>query len=330
MDGLGLESGPICNAAQISGGTQNILVRFRRGAREFVLRRPPVHPRPKSDETIQREARILDALKNTNVPHPRFIAACVDRGVLGCAFYLMEPVDGFNPRGQLPSPHADDATLRREMGLSLIEGIAKLSRVEFASVGLADFGKIDGFLERQVSRWRAQLESYREHDGWPGPAQLGEIAAVERWLETGRPRSLVAGLVHGDYHLSNVLFKPRSAELAAIVDWELSTLGDPLIDLGWILATWPDPDGMQRPGIVGTAPWDGFPTANELVTHYQSLTGRDLSSIAWFAVLASYKLAIVLEGTFARACAGKADSVTGARLHSAAMALIDRSFKWMN
>lgn len=323
MDGQGLAPGPIEELERLAGGTQNVLLRFRRAGRTYVLRRPPLHKRKNSDETMRREARVLGALAGSDVPHPSLIAACPDVEVLGAAFYLMEPIDGVNPTQGLPEPLASDPTWRRELGFSLVDGILALGAVDHEAVGLADFGRPQGYLERQVSRWRSQLASYAELPGYPGP----EIEGVERvasWLEEHRPVSFTPGILHGDYHWANVMVRRDAPRLAAIVDWELSTIGDPLLDLGWLMATWPDPDGSSV-GAVGVTPWDGFPVESELVEHYRSRSPRDLSRIDWYAVLACYKLGIILEGTHARACAGRAPKATGDVLHAVTLGLFQRA-----
>jgi aminoglycoside phosphotransferase (APT) family kinase protein len=273
---------------------------------------------------MRREARVLGALRGSDVPHPGLIAACGAEDVLGSAFYLMEPIEGFNATVGLPPLHAGSAAIRHEMGLSLVDGIAALGRVDHVAVGLADFGKAEGYLERQVARWRSQLEGYVEYEGWPGPAEIPGVERVARWLDDNRPKSFRPGIIHGDYHLSNVLFAPDGPKLAAIVDWELSTIGDPLLDLGWVIATWPGPEG-PKPGDVGVTPWDGFAVEAELVARYAEGTTRDLSAIQWYAVLACYKLGIILEGTHARAFAGKATKEMGDRLHAATIGLFQRA-----
>ena len=323
MDAEGLQGGPLLDARLLGGGTQNILLSFRRGDRSYVLRRGPRHKRKNSDETMRREAKVLAALASTDVPHPRLIAACPDTEVIGAAFYLMEPVDGFNPTTGLPEPYASEPQARHRVGLDLVDGIAALGRVDHLAVGLGDFGKPEGFLERQVERWRSQLESYREHEGYPGP-EIPGLDEVARWLEANRPTTWRPGILHGDYHLANVMFARDAPRLAAIVDWEMSTIGDPLLDLGWLLATWPEPDGSGT-GIVGVQPWDGFPTEPELIARYGDGSDRDLSAIGWYAVLACYKLGIVLEGTHARACAGKADKGVGDLLHWTTLGLFERA-----
>jgi aminoglycoside phosphotransferase (APT) family kinase protein len=327
MDGQGLPEGPIEQVELLAGGTQNILLRFARGGRGYVLRRPPPHLRANSNETMRREARVLGAIAETRVPHPRLIRACPQEDVIGAAFYLMEPVDGFNPTRGLPPLHAGDPKLRRAMGFALVDAIAALGAVDHRAVGLADFGRPEGYLERQVARWRAQLESYGELPGYPGP-EIPGVARVADWLERNRPARFTPGILHGDFHLANVMFAPDGPRLAAIVDWELSTIGDPLLDLGWLLATWPSPSGPS-PGAIGVAPWEGFPTADELVARYAERSARDLSAIAWYGVLACYKLGIILEGTHARACAGKAPKATGDVLHATTVALFERALGWL-
>lgn len=322
MDGEGLGDGPLERVETLTGGTQNILVRFERGGRAYVLRRPPVHKRANSDEAMRREARVLAALAGRDVPHPGFIAGCPDEDVLGAAFYLMEPVDGFNPTTGLPQLHTGDAAVRHAMGLEMPDAIARLHRVDHRGVGLEGFGRPDGYLERQVERWRSQLDSYSELDGYPGPDILG-VDAVAAWLDANRPAPSPTGIIHGDFHLANVLFSRRGPELVAMVDWELSTIGDPLVDLGQLLATWPDPDDEHT--LMTVQPWDGFPNHAELVARYAAGSDRDLSAATWYEVLACYRLGIILEGTHARAFAGKAPKDVGDLLHAVTLALFARA-----
>ena len=325
MDGQGLGSGAIGGAVRLAGGTQNILLRFTRAGRDYVLRRPPEHLRAGSNETMRREARLLGALAGSDVPHPRLIAACEDEAVLGAVFYLMEPIEGFNPMNGLPESHHDAAAQHR-LGLSVVEGLAALHALDPVARGLGDFGKLDGFLERQVARWGRQLDSYGELAGWPGPGALGDVGAVARWLEANRPASFVPGILHGDFHLANVMIRNDAPELAAIVDWELATIGDPLIDLGWLLASWPQAaDG----GLLTIEPWNGFPSAEELVAHYAARSARQVRPVDWYGVFGCYKLGIILEGTHARACAGKASADMGERLHGRARWLFERARRWI-
>lgn len=316
MDGRGIGGGPLTNVERITGGTQNILLRFLRDGREYVFRRPPPHKRSNSDETMRREARVLAAIEGTAVPHPRLIASEPDESVLGAAFYLMEPIDGFNATLGLPEPFASDHAWQRGMGLSMIDAIAALAGVDHRAVGLGDLGRWDGWAERQVGRWRKQLDSYSELPGYDGPSIPG-VDEVGRWLDENRPSDVRPGLIHGDFHFGNVLVRRDQPELAAVVDWELVTIGDPMLDLGHLLATWPSSDGVS----VGIAA-PGLPTRDELVERYSSLTGRPVEDVRWFRVLACYRLGLILEGTHARACAGLAPQATGDQLHAHTLSLL--------
>jgi aminoglycoside phosphotransferase (APT) family kinase protein len=210
------------------------------------------------------------------------------------------------------------------MGLEAARAIACLGRVDYRAVGLDDFGQPDGFLERQVGRWLGELESYSRFEGYPGP-EIPGVEPVARWLEDNRPATFTPGILHGDYHLANVMYANDGPRLAAIVDWEMCTIGDPLLDLGWLLATWPDP---ERPGAAiagGLAAAGALPSTAELLASYAQGSTRDLSAIQWYVVLACFKLGIVLEGTHARACAGKAPRVTGDLLHATTLRLFDQA-----
>jgi aminoglycoside phosphotransferase (APT) family kinase protein len=329
MDTHRLGEGGISSPVLLAGGTQNVLLKFRRGDRDYVLRRPPLHPRSDGNETMRREARILAALAGTDVPHPALIAASSDERVLGAAFLLMEPVHGFNATVRLPALHASDPTMRHNMGLALVDGINALGRVNYRTANLNNSFRQDGYLGRQIVRWLSQLTSYSDYPGWPGPVAIPGIDAVAAWLRTGVPRTFTPGIIHGDYHLANVMYCHDSGQLAAIVDWELSTIGDPLIDLGWLLATWPDEHG-DNPSGVTVNPWQGFPSQNELVAHYAAGSERDISAMHWYAVFACFKFGIVLEGTHARAAAGEASWALGERMHAAAIGLFQRALKLIN
>jgi len=328
MERQGLGAGPITQVTPLTGGTQNILLRFERAGRSFVLRRPPRHLRANSNETMRREARVLTAIGQSAVPHARLIAACADEHVIGAAFIVMEPIDGFNPTAGLPPLHEGSPDIRHRMGLALVEGIAALGALDYRELDLAGFGRPEHYLERQVERWRSQLASYADLPGWTGAGRIPGVDRVAAWLEAHRPGTFVPGIMHGDYHLANVMYRCDGPELAAIVDWELATIGDPLVDLGWLLATWPDEDGGGA-AAVKTHPWHGFPTAYELIAHYRSRTSRDLTAIDWYAVLACYKLGILLEGTHARACAGRAPRDVGDQLHAKTIALFERALRWI-
>lgn len=324
MSQQGLGEGPLDDVAELTGGTQNVMLRFTRSGRPYVLRRGPRHLRPRSNISIMRETQVLAALAGTDVPHPRLIAACDDPSVLGDAvFYLMEPIDGFNAGEELPPLHAGDPAVRFQMGLSMADALAKLGAVDHVTVGLADFGKPAGFLERQVPRWLSELESYREFENYPGPDIPG-VQDVASWLEQGRPSTWTPGIMHGDYHIANVMFSRTGPDVVAIVDWEMCTIGDPLLDLGWLLATWRQTGGASAFGH-SLFDMDGLASAEDLVERYARNTTRDLSHVNWYTVLACFKLGIVLEGTLARACAGKAPKEVGDLLHATTVRLFEQA-----
>lgn len=325
MDAEGLPPGPLREIRLLAGGTQNVLVRFERGGRDYVLRRPPRHLRPRSNDALRREGRVLAALADSDVPHPGFVAGCFDESVMGDAvFYLMEPVEGFNATTELPDLHASDASIRHAMGLEAAGALARLGRLDPAAVGLADFGRPEGFLARQVHRWLSELESYSRHEGYPGPNIPG-LETVAQWLERHLPVQGPTGILHGDYHLANVMYAWDGPRLAAIVDWEMSTLGDPLLDLGWLLATWPDEDNVSVGAASLFVQAGGLPDRDELVARYAEHCPRNLDALDWYVAMACFKLGIVLEGTHARAFAGKAPKEIGDMLHAITLGLFARA-----
>ena len=317
-------TGPVTDLFALTGGTQNILARFSRGGSDYVFRRPPLHKRSNSDETMRREARLLAALADSAVPHPRLVAVCDDLDVLGCVFFGMAAVDGFTATTEVPEPFASSPDLQHAMGLSVVDGAATLAQVDPALLGQAQLARADGWIERQVDRWRRQLDSYHELDGWPGP-ELDGVDEIGRWLDAHRPAQWRKGIIHGDYHFGNVMFHRDRPAVAAIVDWELGTVGDPLLDLGHLLATWPDPTESRTVGLARRL--DGLPARAEVIARYGAVSGRDMSEFDWYQVLACYRLAIILEGTHARACAGKADAALGRRFHGVSQALLDQALR---
>lgn len=310
-------AGPVTAVAQLSGGSQNNIFLMTRGtgadAARFVLRRPPTHLRANSNTTMAREARVLGAIAGTGVRHPALYAASTDHDVIGVSFYCMEAIDGFTPMGQLPGRYATDPSWRRAMAFEMVDCAAELGAVDPNEVGLADFGKPDNWLERQVSRWQSQLDGYSELAGYGRP-DIDDVDRVGEWLDANRPSECRIGIIHGDYQFANVMMAHDKPTLAAALDWELSTLGDPLLDLGWILQSWIEPGDLPGKGPQ-CAPWDGMPTRAELIDRYAELTGRDMSAVPWFFVLACYKLGILLEGTHARAWAGEASKEMGDLMH---------------
>ncbi|OLM19332.1 MULTISPECIES: phosphotransferase family protein [unclassified Pseudonocardia] len=320
--GAGLPGGPVSAVERIGGGTQNVVLRLDWGGRDLVLRRPPEHPRPASNATLAREMRVLSALAGADVPHPGFVAGCTDESVLGVVFYLMEAVDGDNPGATVGALYRDDAAARAAAATDTATALARLAAVDHEAIGLGDLGRPDGFLERQVPRWLDHLASYDRIPEYGGN-RLPHVPELARWLEAHRPPPSPPGLVHGDYHLNNVLLDPVRPRVAAIVDWEMCTVGDPLLDLGWLLVTWPDggPDPLTGAALAAAG---GLPGRDELVGAWADAGDREPSAVDWYTVLAGFKFAIVIEGTHARALAGQADPDVGQHLHDAAVRTLER------
>ncbi|CAO5253887.1 phosphotransferase family protein [Frankia sp. AgKG'84/4] len=282
----------------LSGGTQNEIYELRRGNLHCALRIPPASAPASRDEGILREWRIIKALEGTDVPHTGAVAVCRDPSVLGRSFYLMDFVDGWSPLDHdraWPAPFNTDLTARRGLSFQLVEGIALLSQVDWQAKGLAGFGRPDGFHERQVDRWTAFLDRIRGRE-LPGS---DEAAA---WLRANRPLDYIPGLMHGDYQFANVMFAHGApARLAAIVDWEMGTVGDPKLDLGWTVQGWPADPTDPADSRIGYADLHLMPSRDELLSHYATVSGRQVDDIDYYIILAKWKLGVVLEQGFARA-----------------------------
>jgi aminoglycoside phosphotransferase (APT) family kinase protein len=281
----------------LSGGTQNEIYEIRRGDERCVIRIPPTGAPADRDKGILREWRIIEALDGTDVPHTPAVAMCEDASVLGRPFYLMGFVDGWSPMDQTGWPAPFDADLDARAGLAyqLVEGIALLSKVDWRAKGLQDLGRPDGFHERQVDRWTAFLDRIKGRE-LPG----FDVAAA--WLRAHRPIDYIPGLMHGDYQFANVMYRDGApARLAAIVDWEMGAVGDPKLDLGWVVQSWPEDTGEPKAAESSYVDLTGMPSRAELLEHYARVSGRQVDDIDYYVILAKWKLAVVLEQGFQRA-----------------------------
>jgi aminoglycoside phosphotransferase (APT) family kinase protein len=293
-------AGEPVSACFVTGGASNEIFEVRRGSTRLALRRPPRLVPEGRNETMLREARVLAALADSDVPHARLRGVCDDPSVLGACFYLMDWVEGWTPMGPLPEPFRSDAKLKQGLGDELVDAIANLSLVDWRAGGLEGFGRPEGFLARQVERWLAHLASFRFRE-LPG---LEEAAA---WLRAHTPRRFRPGIIHGDYQFANVMFRHGApARMAAVVDWEMSTVGDPLLDLGWVLMGWPDPDEDRSQALYFD--YAGMQSRAELMERYAKRSGLALDAIDYYVVLARFKMACVLEGGYARYVQGGADN----------------------
>ena len=283
----------------LSGGSQNNIFELRRGDLHCVMRIPPPGAPADRDDGILREWRIIEALDGTDVPHAKAIRACPDTSVLGRPFYLMGFVDGWSPMelhgGPWPAPFNADVEARRGLAYELVDGIARLSRVDWKAKGLTGLGRPDGFHERQVDRWLGFLERVKRRE-IPG------LDEASKWLRAHRPLDYIPGLMHGDYQFANVMYRHGApATLAAIVDWEMGTIGDPKLDLAWVVQTWPEDTGAGEGTIGGYVDLSGMPSRSQILARYTEVSGRQVDDIDYYIVLARWKLAIVLEQGFQRA-----------------------------
>ncbi|UGQ12670.1 phosphotransferase family protein [Yinghuangia sp. ASG 101] len=301
MDAAGLAgAGAPLESRYISGGAQNEIYELSRGDFRCAMRIPPTTAPADRDKGILREWRIIEALNGTDVPHTEAVAVCDDKSVLGRTFYLMGFVDGWSPMS-LPGgprwaePFDKDAEARAGLGYQLAEGAALLSKVDWKAKGLADLGRPDGFHERQVDRWTAFLNRIKGRE-IPG---FDEASA---WLRAHRPIDFVPGLMHGDYQFANVMYAHDApARLAAIVDWEMGTVGDPKIDLAWLLERWPEDTGTPEAATCSYVDMTGMPSRSTIIAHYAEVSGRQVDDIDYYLILAKWKLAVVLEQGFQRA-----------------------------
>ncbi|MEY9211260.1 phosphotransferase family protein [Thermobifida halotolerans] len=290
----GLVTGPL-SGELIEGGRSNLTYSVTDGVGRWVVRRPPLgHVLPTAHD-MAREHRVISALAGTDVPVPGTITLCEDTSVIGARFYVMDFMPGV-PLRRAEQLTAVGSERTRGIALRLMDTLAALHSVDPAAVGLADFGRPEGFLERQVRRWGKQLDASRSRD-------LPGIDELRSRLAGSVPASGPAAIVHGDYRLDNALVDADD-RITAVLDWEMSTLGDPLTDLGLMLVYFSD-EILATPGPSDVHRAPGFPTGEELVARYAERSGRDVSRLDWYTGLAFFKLAVILEGIHYRYTQGK-------------------------
>lgn len=296
---LGGASMPL-SLEKIAGGASNSLLRVRRGDRSFALRRPPAVSNDKTSHNIARELRLARALAQTDVPHARLLEGTMDPQWIGGPFIVLHWIDGFVPRDPMPGPFAASPDNRRDLGDAVIDALASIARVDWKSLGLEDFGRPDGFLERQVDRWLAQFERNQVRE-------LADLEALASWLRANRPMFAAPGLMHGDFSFANVMIAPDlPGRVAAVIDWELATIGDPLMDLGHLLSSWEDQD--SGPTWAHYIDWKrGFRSRIEATERYATASGRSIEDMTFYIALALFRLAVILEGSYARHVRGLSD-----------------------
>ena len=286
----------------IGEGHSNVTYAVTRGDARFVLRRPPRGPLPPSAHDVLREARVIGAVGPNGARAPKVLAVGDDPAVIGAPFFLMETVDGHVVTSEVPA-ELDSVEDRRRMGEELVDGLVELHGVDWQQAGLEGFGKPTGYLERQLRRFLGLWDHNKTRE-------IPAVETVAEWLKANLPESGPATIVHGDYRLGNVLFAPGSpATLAAILDWEMSTIGDPLADLGYLCTLWTDRDdpplGMFELSAITRQ--EGFPLRAELVARYEERSGRSMTDIRWYQTLALWKSIVFMEGNYKRAVSGATD-----------------------
>ncbi len=296
------------------------------GARDLVIRRPPPGETAETAHDVLREYRVVDALQETPVPVPETVLACDDHDVLGSDFYVMSRVEGDVLRDEEPERFADEES-RHQLGYELVDTLADIHEVVPESVGLDEFGHAPGYTERQVERWGKQLawafERTTEERAVPVLQEVGD------WLAENAPTDHPETLVHGDYKLDNVMYAPESdPNLVAVFDWEMSTLGDPRADLGWMLSYWreaKDPDPAIPELETTFMERSGYPTRRELVERYEERTGIEFEHQRFYRALAVYKLAALGEMFFRRYLEGNSDDPMYPLMEERVPALADRA-----
>ena len=309
--------GPLEVERLADAGHSNLTFVVRRSGHEWILRRPPLGPLLPTAHDVLREYRVLDLLSGHDVRVPRPLLACDDEPVIGAPFDVMERVEGDVIRKLLPEWATEP--VRRDIAYELVDALAELHAVPTEPFVAAGIGKADGYLERQLRRWRGQREQAKVRE-------LPDYDAVSAWLGDHLPPQAGTSVVHGDYKLDNVVVRPGPRG-AAILDWEMATVGDPLADLGYLLALWIEPgEDAGFLGAAGVATAEpGFPGRHELVARYERRTGRSMANVGFYTTLATWKLAILLEASYARHLAGTTDDPFFAMLDEGVPFLLARA-----
>ncbi|ARF60894.1 MULTISPECIES: phosphotransferase family protein [Streptomyces] len=290
----GLVSGPL-EARLIEGGRSNLTYVVGDGTGQWVVRRPPLGHVLATAHDMAREYRVISGLHPTAVPVPEPLLLCEDDAVLGAPFYVMEYVEGVPYRtAEQLAPLGPERT--RAAVLGLVDTLVDLHAVDPGAVGLGDFGRPEGFLERQLRRWGKQLDASRNRE-------LAGVDELHADLGRSLPASPAPTVVHGDYRLDNVLLGPDE-RIRAVLDWEMSTLGDPLTDLG-LLVMYSSDLGLPESPVSTTSGAPGHPSPAELIERYAARSGRDTSAISWYTAFAWFKLAVILEGIHYRYTLGQ-------------------------
>jgi aminoglycoside phosphotransferase (APT) family kinase protein len=302
LDAEGIGAGRI-EVEPIGEGHSNVTFLVQRGDIRVVLRRPPRPPLPPSAHDVLREARLLSALDGTPVRVPKVLATCADESVLGVPFYVMDEVHGSVITSDIPEP-LDNPEERRRTCEELVDQLVEVHAVDWRACGLEGYGKPTGYLERQLRRFGGLWEHNKTRE-------LPVVEEVGQWLAANLPESPQSTVVHGDYRLGNVMVADEApARIVAIFDWEMSTIGDPLADVGYLSVTWAqagDPDDTSFGRLSAATRREGFLTRDELIARYEEQSRRSMAAVNWYQALALWKAAVFMEGNYKRFASGSTD-----------------------
>jgi aminoglycoside phosphotransferase (APT) family kinase protein len=306
---------------QFGGGHANLTYLLRFGETEYVLRRPPLGPIAPSSHDMVREHRVLANLWRVYPLAPRSYLLCADEAVIGAPFHVMERRRGIIIRTDLPARFQADSGLARRIGETIVDALADLHKVDPGAAGLGELGRPEGFVERQLGGWTKRWHAAKEADD-------PRLDAVAAWLENNRPPSQTVSLLHNDPKLDNMIVEGEDpAHAVAVLDWDMCTRGDPLMDLGYLLTFWGeagDPEAWIEAASMPT--WrEGFPTRAEAIQRYADSTGFDLGAIQWYHVFGTFKIAVVLQQIYIRFVRGQTQDQRFAPFGARVAALIDKA-----
>jgi aminoglycoside phosphotransferase (APT) family kinase protein len=285
---------------QFPSGHSNLTYLVRLGNREVVLRRPPFGSKVRSAHDMGREYRVLSKLHAAYPSAPNALLYCDDLSILGAPFYLMEPIRGMILRCDPPPGVAFPSQTARRLSEAFLDNLAELHRVDYSAIGLADLGKPQGYLERQVKGWIDRYHNSKTHD-------LPEVERISAWLLERMPVSGEATLIHNDYKYDNVVLDPNDlTKIVGVLDWEMCTIGDPLTDLGTALAYWVDPQDAQELQEIRSAPTTlpGTLVRAQLVERYAAVTGRNPGDMCFYLTFARFKVAVIIQQIYYRYAQG--------------------------
>lgn len=302
---------------QFPHGHSNLTYLVRIGPQELVLRRPPFGNQVKTAHDMGREFRVLSKLADVYPPAPRPYLYCDDESVLGCPFYVMERRRGVILRKSLPRGVSLESSTMRSLSTAMIENLARLHAVDYSAAGLIDLGKPDGYVERQIRGWKTRYEN----------AQTDQVEPIERvvaWLDEHRPNESAASVIHNDYKFDNLLLDPSElTRIVAVLDWEMATVGDPLMDLGTTLGYWVeanDPKPLQM-AAMGPTMAPGSLTRSELVQAYEKSSGRRVGNPVFYYCFGLFKIAVIVQQIYARYVRGHTQDARFARLNEMVLVL---------